>query len=512
MPWYAYITVLNHTRVYFFAAKPTLRTFFRAWFSVRCSLIADLPRRSMLTTDSSVDTPSGLSANDLCNRLSPFFRVGKTVYGGRGCFASSNISIGTLIYECGPCLASTIIRPFRKEVCTFCFHYDNGNALKSRITQKVGKDVMSLFFCSNKCVGGFAQHDLDQLLEKSLFAVEREYLRTSALLEPEPEQPPHEVLDGDFQAFIDHQWEAAEAWNEVLSRTKSSKRQKLIPRISTTEYAEAKYVLTVIFQVYKNKHRPLPIPQVPFGELSPEERMCAELRLFETLQSTTDDKVKRYPYLLHSYINIFKFVRLVALPELELLITPEAVRTIIGRNLLNAFGIWSRGTSEAEEKEYFGFGVFPLASFFNHSCDPNVKKTRNGNSLLFHIKRPVSQGEELCIDYGNYLHESLQQRQLELKEWFFDCGCLRCVEESARGDAWTIAWNCTWCREKFSLEWTIRFVPSDIIANTPTFSDPVAVLFGRAPILEQKLRPRKRYWDLLVVGMRKTNHSYFSVT
>lgn len=393
----------------------------------------------MPTATRNSSDPRITSDDSLCDRLSPLFRVSETVYGGRGCFALSNIPTGTPIYECGPSLGSTIIRPFRKEVCTFCFHYDNGNTLKSRITQKIGRDMLSLFFCSKKCIIDFNQHDSDQILEKSLFAIEREYLRTSTAPEPEPELPPQEIIDGDFQAYIDHEWENSETWNQNLCKVKRSRRQKLIPCITSTEYAEAKYVLAIICQAYKYTHKPLPIPRAAYASLSAEERVRAELQLFETLQSTTDDKVKRYPYLLYSYINVFKFVRLVSPPELEPLITPMAVRRIIGRSLLNAFGIWSPSMTQSEETEYFGFGVFPLASFFNHSCDPNIKKTRIGNILTFCSKRPILEGEELCIDYGNYLDEPLQQRQLELKEWFFDCGCARCAKESATGGAFLIS-------------------------------------------------------------------------
>ena len=64
-------------------------------------------------------------------------------------------------------------------------------------------------------------------------------------------------------------------------------------------------------------------------------------------------KSKRYPYLLYSYINIYKFIKLTCTPELQAFIDSTTIRSIIGKNLSNAFGIWSEVTDPSEDKEFW---------------------------------------------------------------------------------------------------------------------------------------------------------------
>ena len=121
-------------------------------------------------------------------------------------------------------------------------------------------------------------------------------------------------------------------------------------------------------------------------------------------------KSKRYPYLLYSYINIYKFIKLTCTPELQAFIDSTTIRSIIGKNLSNAFGIWSEVTDPSEDKEFLGFGVYPSASFFNHSCSPNIVKTRNNSEMVFTTSKDIEIGEELCISYGN-TDEPVELRQ-----------------------------------------------------------------------------------------------------
>lgn len=46
--------------------------------------------------------------------------------------------------------------------------------------------------------------------------------------------------------------------------------------------------------------------------------------------------------------------------------------------------------------------------------------------MCFETLRDIAEGEELCINYGNFQSEDVNKRQLELQEWFFDCGCTKC--------------------------------------------------------------------------------------
>ncbi|KAI0741464.1 hypothetical protein C8Q80DRAFT_1109714 [Daedaleopsis nitida] len=118
------------------------------------------------------------------------------------------------------------------------------------------------------------------------------------------------------------------------------------------------------------------------------------------------------------------------LPELASVISIGNVRTVLGVDPGNAFGIWE--VPLMEESECLGFAVYPIASLFNHHCSPNVRKEREGRSLRFLTTRSVSEGEEVCISYGHVEGMSLGERQAELLEgWYFGCRCGRCMAEES---------------------------------------------------------------------------------
>ncbi|KAJ8482446.1 hypothetical protein ONZ51_g5361 [Trametes cubensis] len=117
-------------------------------------------------------------------------------------------------------------------------------------------------------------------------------------------------------------------------------------------------------------------------------------------------------------------------PALADLVTIDNVRTILGVDPGNSFGIWEMPVMD--ESECLGFAVYPRASFFNHHCAPNVQKEREGRILRFLTTCGVEAGEELCISYGHVESMDLQTRRQELLEgWYFECRCSRCMAEAA---------------------------------------------------------------------------------
>ncbi|KAF9359075.1 hypothetical protein BGX34_008557 [Mortierella sp. NVP85] len=104
-------------------------------------------------------------------------------------------------------------------------------------------------------------------------------------------------------------------------------------------------------------------------------------------------------------------------------------RRIAFSEVANSFGIWDPSF------ELFGYVVYPRASFFNHSCRPNIDKKRRQSGKLRQMEywsaRTIEAGEECCISYGDIL-VSRKERQDKLEEgFFFRCSCVRCQEEEA---------------------------------------------------------------------------------
>ena len=99
------------------------------------------------------------------------------------------------------------------------------------------------------------------------------------------------------------------------------------------------------------------------------------------------------------------------------------------------------GEDEEPGSEILGFGLWPSASYWNHSCSPNVRKQRHGRAWRFWADRQVETNEELCISYlgGDEKQMSVGQRRERLKSWWgFDCACRKCeVEEKEEQEAAT---------------------------------------------------------------------------
>ncbi|KAJ2768870.1 hypothetical protein IWQ56_002770 [Coemansia nantahalensis] len=126
-------------------------------------------------------------------------------------------------------------------------------------------------------------------------------------------------------------------------------------------------------------------------------------------------------------------------------LTHGRFRAVYFREMANSFGIYdppatlhslspeglgTRAVYQELEQEYLGSSIYPTAVYFNHSCCPNIAKTRVGRSMWFVSAVDISKGEELFISYGN-ITDPVAERRARLKEhFFFGCCCTRCARES----------------------------------------------------------------------------------
>jgi SET and MYND domain-containing protein len=127
------------------------------------------------------------------------------------------------------------------------------------------------------------------------------------------------------------------------------------------------------------------------------------------------------------------FLHLVTILPAHLLphLTAGMCRSLVGADNHNAFGIRAGGE---DGEEYMGYGVYPAASYFNHSCAPNITKQRIGPSWIFTAARDIGPGEECCITYlgGDEKDLDVVARRARLEQvWAFGCSCARCCQDEA---------------------------------------------------------------------------------
>ena len=113
-------------------------------------------------------------------------------------------------------------------------------------------------------------------------------------------------------------------------------------------------------------------------------------------------------------------------PDLACFVT-STVYPFLSRHLSNSFGIWELPISP--DSENLGSAMYPSASYFNHSCDPNIAKLRQGRTIVFVTSKEVQAGEELCISYGHTERQVEERRQVLRDWWGFNCNCSRCISE-----------------------------------------------------------------------------------
>lgn len=92
--------------------------------------------------------------------------------------------------------------------------------------------------------------------------------------------------------------------------------------------------------------------------------------------------------------------------------------------ITNSFGLTSIYDGD------IGSGIFALASFFNHSCAPNITRITVENKLVFVASRPIEKGQQLFVSYrSKFMATPKPERQLELQNSYrFKCSCEACTK------------------------------------------------------------------------------------
>ncbi|KAK0199729.1 hypothetical protein DFS33DRAFT_1267930 [Desarmillaria ectypa] len=314
---------------------------------------------------------------------SDLLHIKETTYGGRGLFATTSIPKNALIYTCSSPYASVIYRVFRKEVCGHCFSYAfdrNRNAWNIRC------DDAGVWFCSIGCRDTWRGGD--GLLGKMNAAVDR----LARSLKGEAKEPCSRKEITSMKD-LDAAWAASTLDLEPLTEL---------------ELDTVRFLVSAIIERYTGG-----------GEWAD----------FIQLQDNELEYIRARPQVLDSQIRVYAFLRRAAraVPVFNAYVTVETVRTILGRDQGNVFGLYDMSTSG--DSEMLGFAMYIWGSYFNHDCSPNVRKQREGRSMQFYATRDIEAGEELCISYID-VNDPVEKRREELaSEWYFTCLCRRCENE-----------------------------------------------------------------------------------
>lgn len=382
------------------------------------------------------DASTSGSINQIGSRLesppqSPY-DIRNTEQAGRAVIANAAISVGQLVLKTDPQsspIAHLIFRTYRREVCAQCFAYNRGREWRIR-----DKDTYSAF-CSEACRQAWVTSCDDIAL--SAFLVVESSIRTGR----RQQKQPHEVAEKDdvktYQE-VDQAWHDARSLVDVIKAarnahtpTKSQNLQLRKARNLSPDADILSYVLSGILYAYRNhelllSHQPAESSHNPKTVVPDLYELEDDSRVFFTTLEVSSG--------LRDYTQ--SFVLLAAILPIELLgyVTADYVGNLASRASHNAFSIRPEGmTDGGQSGEYLGWGVWPEASYFNHSCRPNLSKSRSGRCWSFCTSRAVSVHEQLCISYlgGDEKEMNVVERRRKLlSTWGFWCNCSQCVNES----------------------------------------------------------------------------------
>ncbi|KAJ8107230.1 hypothetical protein OPT61_g9009 [Boeremia exigua] len=344
------------------------------------------------------------------------FEIRDTPTAGRAVFATQDMSKGTLLWRSDDLTLSVLLREYRREVCGQCFSYDYGRDLPVR-DQAVG-----FAFCSEQCHEMWNQwngHVGVQAWTAVETLVKRRSKEDDAMVDADLPRP--SVED------ITTAWEDAEAQANLIRAARQAERPKPEQSVEKAEVEPVRITKQHRKAVSKALQQTI-TPDVMAFLVSGIVWRYNKPREWGKVLALADDST---PY--HSVDDLQSFVRsylhLLAILPLQLLplVTAETLFLLSSRDSHNSFGIRSL---EDDGSEFFGYGCWPAASYFNHSCGPNVQKIREGRVWYFRAWSDIKDGEELNITYlsGEERKSSCKQRMQTLKKnWGFDCACKRCV-------------------------------------------------------------------------------------
>jgi SET and MYND domain-containing protein len=357
---------------------------------------------------------------------SDLYAIQETSFAGRGVFATKSISAGTPLMTTDLIPAHVVYREYKREVCAHCFGYEQSRAHKLKISET------GHAFCSKEClrawkteaggVGLEAWTTLETFVKgkggragngKELDGNVYDTLPDEGAVRPTPQE-------------IHVAWEDAEQTAELIRKARAGSKQKIHRKALQS---------TLALQMYPDTLTLLLSGVLTVGRDAQNEKSKDWGAVLELVEDHTP-----YTSLQDLAKNVRSYLHLVCVLPMSLLehISGQMCLTLVSRDSHNSFGIRSLDDNGSE---MFGFAIWPLASYWNHSCEPSVRKRRVGRAWEFETAHDIVAGEELCISYmgGDEQDLSLSERRGRSEDiWGFTCACAKCVREEEELEGTTV--------------------------------------------------------------------------
>lgn len=408
---------------------------------------------------------------------------------GRYLVATRDLPKGTTILTTGPPVLGVVMREYRKETCAFCFRYDRGRNLPVRPVE-TGKA-----FCNEHCLNAW-KDDIESGLEMLQAQNVQTEPEMNCKMGPARNKPgigfqswvvleelvrkraakdaSRDTAMADVDAPRPGMEEVNAAWRRVAQPGEAIEAARTAEWEGQRPSKTNSKVLREAVSGYSLRCDPDVLSFLLAGILlRAKEQLLARLETatngihephtaspWSSLLALASTETP-YPNALVLQSHCDSYLLMLAVLPFPLLqfVRPSNVRAIPKHEAHNSFGI--RSLDDAGD-EFLGYGVWPEASLFNHTCSPNLGKARgrsasdveglrsngtdevtmnghggpvNGRSWSFWTSKDVKKGDELSISYLGGEEQELNakdRRQRLTTTWGFECRCARCVGEDER--------------------------------------------------------------------------------
>jgi hypothetical protein len=90
------------------------------------------------------------------------------------------------------------------------------------------------------------------------------------------------------------------------------------------------------------------------------------------------------------------------------------------------------GKAEANkaDNEFHSCGVWPLASYINHSCDSNARRSFIADMMIVRATRDIPRASEITFWYQTPWGDEIEfeNKVMDLSHWGFKCSCVICED------------------------------------------------------------------------------------
>ncbi|CAO3651988.1 unnamed protein product [Cunninghamella blakesleeana] len=411
---------------------------------------------------------------------------------GRGYVATQDIPKGTLIHVSDP-LSTVVNQEWMPETCTQCFHFHYPKKLKIKAIQhdQELKDLL-LWWEEQQQI---EKDDLKKRRREEVYTKDEIIQNEEEEFHLHHDQ--NENNDDLLKNYLDQAWSLLPPTLSSTSTTHHQEKEENNNdyRLDNNDLTICKLIISCILKYHSeqqqlenqhDQHDHYEHKHVSFNELwnIQDNEITYFKHHYQQQQQEKEKggnqkglkkkptKWEELPLFLQQHIQLYHYFESSIYIPIELFQYSiphlssssshlldkkkfkELFRSIYYREMANSFGLWEQSSSNdifkkednhpslelsttvTDDLELLGFGIYPSAVYFNHSCDANILKLRHGDQMYFYSKKQILKNDELCISYGNVETPFLERRQRLFDHYHFLCQCQKCIlEQETKIDA-----------------------------------------------------------------------------